>query len=89
MVADSKKVQTMINVAADEVTTIREALVRLQAIKIKFQTANPDVSGTPLEGNVTALNNALTDLQTEADRTIWTQLIAARVPSHRGKALEE
>lgn len=89
MVADSKKVQTMINVAADELTTIREALGRLQVIKTKFQTANPDVSGTPLEGNVTALNNALTDLQTEADRTIWTQLIAARVPSHRGKALEE
>lgn len=86
-VSDSKKVQTIINRAADEMIAIRAALVRFQATKALFVAANPSVTGTPLEGNVTALNTALTALQAEADKAIWTGLIAARVPSHRGEAL--
>jgi len=87
MVADTKKVQTMINVAADQLTVIRAALDTLQAVKDRFVAADPDVTGTPLEGNVAALNSALADLQAEGDRQIWSDLIAAKVPSHRGEAL--
>jgi hypothetical protein len=85
--SDAKKVQTIINRAADEMTAIRAALVRFQATKALFMAANPDVTGTALEGNTATLNTALGLLQAEADKAIWTALIAARVPSHEGKAL--
>jgi hypothetical protein len=87
-IADIKKVQTMINVAADQMEIIRSAVDTVVAIRTAFQAHNPDVTGTPLEGKVATLNAALNDLQGEADEEIWTELIAARVPSHRGVALE-
>jgi hypothetical protein len=85
--SDAKKVQTLINRVADEMIAVRAAVARIQATKALYQTASPSVVGTPLDGNVTALNNALTALQTEVDKAVWTGLIAARVPSHEGKAL--
>lgn len=85
--SDAKKVQTLINRAADELILMRAAMARLQATRALFVTANPSVTGTPLEGNVTALGNAITALQAELDKAIWTGLINARVPSHRGEAL--
>ena len=86
--SDAKKVQTIINRAADEMTIIRAALVRFQATKTLFTAADPSTVGTPLDGNTAALNTALGLLQAEADKAIWTALIAARVPSHRGTALD-
>lgn len=86
-VADSKKVQTLINRAANEMAIIRAATARLEATRLLFVAANPDVTGTPLEGNVTTVGNAIAALKAEVDKAIWTGLIAARVPSHRGEAL--
>lgn len=87
MATDIKEVQTMINRTGQSMLIIREEVSKIQAIKSLFQTANPSVTGTPLDGNVTALNNALTALQTEVDKAIWTGVINAIVPSHRGEAL--
>lgn len=87
MVSDSKKVQTFINRLANSVQEMRDQMVKINNMKQKFVTANPDVSGTPLDGNVIALNNNLSQLETELSRGIWTTLINAKQPSHRGEAL--
>ena len=86
--ADSKKVQTMINVLAASVEEVRDAVARMKAVRVKFQTHNPSVVGTPLEGNVAAVNSALNALDAEVSKALWTQLIAAKVPSHRNRALD-
>jgi len=86
--SDAKKVQTMINVAASQMTMIRAATNRLETIRDLFIAASANVAGTPLEGNLGTLNTALNDLLTETDSVIWTVLIANEVPSHRGRALD-
>lgn len=88
MVADTKKCQTMINAAADELENIRAALVRLQVVSGKFSAANPSLTGTALYGKKTALVEGLAALQAAADLEVWTDLIEAKVPSHRGEALD-
>ena len=87
MAQDKKKVQTLINRAGDAMVEVRAALVVINDYKDRFVAANPDVTGTALEGNVAALNSALTALTAEVDKPIWTALIDAKVPSHRGEAL--
>jgi hypothetical protein len=87
-VPDSKKVQTMINVAAKEMSQVRASVAAIGEVRVKFQTVNPNVTGTPLEGNVAALNNAFIALKVEVDKPIWSDLITAQVPSHEGKALD-
>lgn len=86
-IGDNKKVQTMINRLATSMTLIRAQLVEMQAIRTLYTAAAPDPTGTPLAGNVATVGTALDSLQTEVDKAIWTQLIAAKVPSHSGGAL--
>lgn len=88
MVADTKKVQTMVNICAQQMEAIRAAVARIVQVRDVFTTVNPDVTGTALEGNVATVNQAINDLKAETDKAVWTQLIAAIVPSHRNKALE-
>lgn len=87
-VPDSKKVQTMINIMANAAQSCRDARDKMLAVRTKFQAINPDITGTPLEGNVAALNSALNALDAELNKAIWTGLIGAKVPSHEGKALD-
>ena len=85
---DPKKVATMIGICANQIEIIRPAMLRIEEVKAAFLLADPDVTGTPLEGNVATVNQAIEALKAEVDKAIWTQLIAARVPSHRNEALE-
>ena len=75
MTADTKKAQTFINVIAQQLRAIR--------------AARDTIEQTRLQGNVTAVGNAWTLLKAEIDKTIWTNFIAAEVPTHRNEALEE
>lgn len=84
---DDKKVQTLINRCANDMQVVRDAVARIADTRQRFIDSGAGVAGTPLAGNVTALTTAFTALQTEAGRAIWTQLIAAKVPSHEGNAL--
>ncbi len=86
--ADSKKVQTMINVVGQQAQIVRDAVVKMKATRTDFQADNPDTTGTPLEGNETAVSNAINDLDTEISKAVWDQMIAAVIPSHRNKALD-
>lgn len=88
MVSDIKKVQTMINVLADQMTIIRSAVDTMVAVKTAYIAINPDTTGTPLEGNVATVNSALKALKAQTDSAVWTAMINAKVPSHRGEAIE-
>ena len=86
-IADSKKVQSAINHMGWAVIEARAAVAKMNAIVAKFQAQNPDVTGTPLEGNKQAVLDAVTSLGVETGRAVWDAVIAAIEPSHRGEAL--
>ncbi len=88
MASDRKKVQTMVNICGQEAIKMRVSMDRIMAVRTAFTTANPDVTGTPLEGKVATVDQAITDLKMQVDGAVWTQMIAAIVPTHRNKALE-
>ena len=92
MASDTKKVQTIVNVCADQATAVRAAIDTMKAMRTLFLAANPSTVGTPLAGGNTAiLNSAITALDTlvnTTDAAIWNALIAAKVPTHTGNALD-
>lgn len=85
--ADSKKVQSMINVVGQQAEIIRVAVQAMKDIRTAFNTVNPDTTGTPLAGNEVAVSNAINALDTEISSAVWTQMIDAIVSSHRNNAL--
>lgn len=87
MVADAKKVQTLINLAASAAEVIQQQRDVLATVRDLYQTAAPDVTGTPLEGNLAAVNAWMNSVAAVADDPVANALIAAKVPTHRGKAL--
>ena len=93
MATDKKKCQTMINIMGQQARVIRAAIEVMKAVRTAFTTIGPDTTGTPLEGNVQLVNAALNGLDTTvnegANGAVWDAMIAAIVPTHRNKALEE
>ena len=86
--SDKKKVQTMVNVAGQQIEIIRAAVATFGTVRDAFIAENPDVAGTPLEGKKANLNTRFNTLKAESDQQIWTDLIADIVPSHRNVALD-
>lgn len=86
--ADSKKVQTMINVAGRQAQIVRDAVQKMKDTRTAFQTVNPDTTGTPLAGNEAAVSNAITALDAEIGKAVWTSMIAAVVPGHTEEAID-
>ena len=87
-ISDKKKVQTMINIMAEQALEIRASVDKMKAVRVAFQAHSPDVTGTPLDGQVVALNTALNDLETEINSVVWDGVIAAIVPTHKNNALD-
>lgn len=87
MIADSKKNQTLINALAEEAEKIQLASARLEVIKAKFQLQNPSTTGTALDGQMGQANAWMASLKAVADSPIAYSMISARVPSHKGEAL--
>lgn len=87
-VANKKKAQSLINLAAQEARNFQAAAARLEALRDAFvaQAVNP--AGTALEGNTAAANAWIAAVRSVADDPLAGALIAAEVPSHRGLALE-
>lgn len=83
MVADTKKVQTLINRMADAIEAGREA----EVIKDAYTAANPSVVGTPLEGNLPAVNTWLTGFIAVLNDPVAQAFIDEKVPTHSGDAL--
>ena len=87
-IADRKKVQTLINVAGQQALLIRKAVDALKTARTAFLLQNPDITGTPLAGNLAAIAASLSAVDTEIAKPIWSTLIAAIVPTHQNKALD-
>ena len=92
-ISDVKKCQSMINTLGQQIEILRAAVDAIKAIHADFQTADPDPTGTPLEGGAVIIDSPLTALDNAvnsgAAALFWDQMIAAVVPSHRNVALEE
>ncbi len=86
-ISDKKKVQSLINIVADEVDKLKAVAERLEALRTAFQAHNPDVTGTPLEGHVADVAAWTDAVRAVADDAVANGFLAHRVPTHRGKAL--
>ena len=84
---DSKQVESSINQVGYAALQVRAEVDKMNAIIVKFQAANPDVTNTPLEGKKAAMLNAIGNLETEINKSVWDAVIDAISPSHRGEAL--
>lgn len=88
MIANTKQVQTMVNIVGQAVADMRVGMTDILAMRTKFQAINPSVVGTPLDGNLAVVNAAITALDNELSKAVWTQMISAVVESHENKALD-
>lgn len=82
-IADSKQCQTLINVAARAAEQVQQAAATLQACRSAYMAAEPDPSGTALEGNVSAVSGWIDGVVAAAESGVATQMIAAKRPHHR------
>ena len=87
-VSDTKKCQTLINIMGQQALAVRAAVATMKACRTAYLAAGVDPTGTPLEGNVTLVSNAINSLDAEIEAAVWDGMIAAIVPSHRNMALE-
>ena len=87
--ADSKKIQTMVNILGQQAQIIRAAVATMRTVEIAYNALNPtpSVTGTSLQGNKAALAAGLNTIDTEISGQEWTDQINGIVLSHRGKAI--
>jgi len=87
-ISDKKKCQTLAGLCAAEAERLKESAARLESYRTAYQNQAVDPSGTPLEGNVTAISNWINNIRAVADAAVADAMIAAKVPTHRNRALE-
>jgi len=75
---DNKKVQVLINAAANSLSIMRAEMVKLNLVRTKFVTANPLVTGTPIEGIKAALDTELSALDTALNSANFDTVISGR-----------
>ncbi len=88
MIADTKKVQSFINMAADVAESVQRVAGDLAALKAKWRVHRPSPVGTSLEGKLSAVNTWIAAIEALAVDPVAADLLAARVLSHRGEALD-
>ncbi len=88
MVADTKKVQTLVNKMSEGAAGLAVISDVFQTVLTSYQTHSPDTTGTPAEGHEADIGQAIADLKTLSERPVFAAMVAAYVPSHRGKALD-
>jgi len=88
-IADPKKCQTMINLAAEAAVKLQQAASDLEDVRTKFQQHDPDTTGTPLKDNVAAVNDWINDVVNVANANVADAMIEARRLHHKNKALED
>lgn len=90
-ISDKKKVQTMINITAEQIIIVRTAITAMQEVRTTFQNVNPSTTGTPISGSVAAINTALNALDATVNggstASAWNLLINSHIDSHTGEAL--
>ena len=88
-IADKKKVATFIGVAAEEVVKLKATAARLEHLRTLWGQHSPDVTDTPLDGNVAAISTWIDAVRAVADNAVANGLLAGVVPTHRNMALGE
>ena len=86
-VPDTKKVADLVNAAALAATAIRAQVAALKLLRTTYLAVNPSTVGTPLAGNLAALSNSIDALDTESAKAVWTTMIDAYEPTHKGSSL--
>lgn len=83
-IADSKKVQTFLNLLGRSVEQVRAICAQHAALRAAWAEISPDVTGTPLEGvSLPAIAGWLDELEAWADTPIANGLVDAVRPNHR------
>ena len=81
--SDSKRCQTLINKAAQAARALQLSAADLMTVRQRFLDANPDTTGTPLQGNLSAVSTWITNVNDVATSAVANQMIAAERPNHR------
>lgn len=84
---DTKKVQTMINIVGQQMLIVQAAVSAILDVRAAYLAAAPDITGTALEGNISAINSAINTINTDANSATWDSLINSIVPSHNNNGL--
>lgn len=85
--ADSKKVQTVINRTGIQIEKSRIGVAEIKDYRDRLVADGASVVGTPLEGNVPAFNTFISDLDSLLMSPVANAIVANIAPSHRGEAL--
>lgn len=91
MVADSKQNQTLTNTLGREGQRIRDAVAEMRRVVTDYDALQPppDVTGSSLDGNETALRASLDVIEAEISKQCWQDQIDAYAPSHRATSFDE
>lgn len=90
-IADTKKVQSLIQGVLDALTAIESGIEKLNTIKTKYQAHNPSLAGSNLTvQQLSAFNSYLNDTnQAQTDHAgIINTLKSKDVPSHSTSTLD-
>lgn len=87
-ISDKKKCQTLINLAAEAAEHVQVVAARLKTVRSAYQAQAVDPTGTPLDGHLAAVSTWIDNIDSVANSGVVTEMIAAKVPTHRNKALE-
>jgi len=85
-ISDKKKCWHVIYAICEEVVQIKASNTRLQALKALWQADSPDTTGTPLDGNVAAVNTFFSnfdDLATSAIADAFAAYEDRRLARHK------
>jgi len=88
-ISDRKKCQTLLNLCALAAQDLESIAAQLETYRSLYQAAGIDPTGTPLDGNVTAVSNWINSIRACADDPVTAGLINAYVPTHQNNALDQ
>jgi hypothetical protein len=89
VLANTKHVQAFVQAVKEVSDLVIQADALAQDYKTKWQAINPDLTGTNLTaGQVSAVNNWITSLNTLRNDAVVTTIQGKDQPSHGTKALE-
>jgi hypothetical protein len=86
-ISDNKKCQTLINIIAYSVTDLQRTANKLKACRQAFQTQSVDPTGTPLDGNVSAISTWIDAVDAVATSAVASGFLSHIVAGHENKAL--
>ena len=81
--SDNKKVGHLLTRGAEAAELLQKAKAKLVAVRAAYQTHSPDITGTPLEGNLAQANTWMSAVEALADDPVAAFLIANKPGRHR------